>query len=689
MKKLFSKLISILCIIYLSFSTIYFTSAEENISSDSSNIYPATIQQNTTNSSKNSKHIIKNFSNKIQNSYNNAKSSIKTNLAAKKASVNDINRTETETVHNTIPDVSKNKNILQKVLRKKDNNITDNKTETETVKTIIPKTDKKSNTPKIQIQSLKSVFSKKTKKEKKQGLHFEKNSLMEIKESRNIKSIKQHINNEEYFKHDVKNKIYLDRFNTYGAENEKSTFYKKKNICEDENGDIYVNLGEGKTVDVLMEEIEQSNPEEPNSKPVQLSLKDSIAIAIAKHPDILSAKLGTEIYKDRILQEWSAYFPTFSAGLNWDYNYTKYHGANYSDGYNSVYIPQTSAGMLLFDFGKTKASVDMAKTDYDASRYDLQDAIGIIIYSIKSAYYNVLFAERQIDVYNKTIEDFDLQLASAQKYFSIGKKPQIDVLTAEYNAGNAKLNLVKANNTLENAKVQFANTLGLPEFANFDLTDGLPYVEYDIDLEDLLKNAFNIRPDLLSYEKSVESNYLAVRRARRYFTPSLTANGGLSYSDIADSNSSNYRVGVDLSYTSLNLMQLKKEYDLAVKAYKKSLVDYDAKRQDVYLEVKQAFIDYNNTKQSVKQADLNVQQAKAQHYHATGRYKAGFGNAIEIKDAENTYLNAQLAYYQSLLDYNLALAELERVVGCPVEKFESDTPTGNDSSESETPSAEL
>ena len=153
MKKLFSKLISILCIIYLSFSTIYFTSAEENISSDSSNIYPATIQQNTTNSSKNSKHIIKNFSNKIQSSYNNAKSSIKTNLAAKKASVNDISKTET--VHNTIPDVSKNKNILQKVLRKKDNNITDNKTETETLKTIIPKTDKKSNTPKIQIQSLK------------------------------------------------------------------------------------------------------------------------------------------------------------------------------------------------------------------------------------------------------------------------------------------------------------------------------------------------------------------------------------------------------------------------------------------------------------------------------------------------------------------------------------------------------
>ena len=703
MKKLFSKLIFVICIIYLCWNHALTLNAEEFNNSGNAAVFPATIQQNS-NSAKSSsksnnsywtksKNAANNLANKIQNSYNNTTSGIKTKLSGSKKTVN--NADNSETVHNIIPDMKKNKVSAKKVSKPKILNKTNDIDNTDNIENIIPKEDKKK-TPqkaaeKSQKQSLKSFFAKKQKNEKNGKLHFEKNSLMQIKESRNIKNIKEHINNEEYFQHNVKNKIYLDRFKTFGAEDEKATFYKKKNIFEDENGDIQIKLNHGKTVDQLMDEIEQSNPDEPDSKPVELSLRDSIAIAIAKHPDILSAKLGTEIYKDRILQEWSAYFPTFSAGFDWEYNYTKYHGYHVGDGYNSVYLPQASAGMLLYDFGKTKASVDIAKTDYDASRYNLQDSISTIIYNIKSAYYNVLFAEQQVEVYNKTIEDFDLQLASAQKYFSIGKKPQIDVLTAEYNAGNAKLNLVKANNTLENAKVQFANTLGLPEFANFGLTDGLPYVEYEIDLEELLKNAFNIRPDLLQYEKSVESNYLAVRRARRYFTPSLTANGGLAYRDIADSNTSNYRVGVDLSYNNFNLMQLKKEYDIAVKIYKKSLVDYDAKRQDVYLEVKQAFIDYNNAKQSVKQADLNVQQAKAQHYHATGRYKAGFGDAIEIKDAENTYLNAQLAYFQSLLDYNLALAELERVVGCPVENLENDETVESNSpaADEKEPTAEL
>lgn len=635
MKKLLYKLILISLFIYI--NTVLNSIASEPY--NEVNTYSASVQEaeqaynkstNTTakKAKKSSSQVLSNIKSAAQNAQNNISSKIKNKKNTKNNS-----KTETtsnnETVQNIIPELKKEKRSKQK--------------------------------------GIKSKFTKKPKKEKSNKLIFEKHSLTEIKESHNIKSIKEHINNEDYFKHDTKNKIYLDRFKTFGTEEEKSTFYNKKDIFEDENGDIQAKLPDY-TVDQLLEKIEQTSPDEEGAEPINLTLRDSIAIAIAKHPDILSAKLDTEIYKAKILQEWAPYFPTFSAGINWGHDHTKFHGAHTSYGYSSAYIPDVSAGMLLFDFGKVKAAVDIAKTDYDASRYSLQDSISTIIYNIKSAYYNVLFAEKQVDVYKKTIEDFDLQLESAQKYFSIGKKPQIDVLTAEYNAGNAKLNLVKAVNTLDNAKVLYANTLGLPEFANFNLNDEMPYNEYDVDLEDLLKDAFNIRPDLLMAEKQVEADYLAVRQARRYFTPDLNAKGGLSYSDIDDTNTSSYRVNVGLTYDSFNFLQLKKTYDIAKKNYKKSLVDYDAKRQAIYLEVKQAFIDYNNAKQSVKQADLNVKQAKAQHYHATGRYKAGFGDAIEIKDAENTYLNAQLAYYQALLDYNLSLAQIEKVVGKPIEQ---------------------
>ena len=57
---------------------------------------------------------------------------------------------------------------------------------------------------------------------------------------------------------------------------------------------------------------------------------------------------------------------------------------------------------------------------------------------------------------------------------------------------------------------------------------------------------------------------------------------------------------------------------------------------------------------------LNMDQAKEQYRQVTGRYKAGVGTAIELKDGENTYLNARLDFYNSILNYNLSYFPQEK-----------------------------
>ena len=511
-------------------------------------------------------------------------------------------------------------------------------------------------------------------KQKLQEEEFEPQKIKKInKKQKNIDKrltdIQKQIEKEDLFKHDTTNNVYLDKYNTI-LDEKSNTFYSEKNIEENENGQLQLTTEDDKpSIYELIKTIENSNPDNVFEPPVKISLRDCIGIAIAKHPSVISAQINTEIYKSRIVQAWAAYFPNFSAGFDYSYMHSKV--PDYSYGMHSAYFPNASAGLLLFDFGKTKTQADIAKVDYSASKFDLQNSINDIVFSVKSAYYNLLFAQKQVEVYKRTIEQFELHLQSAQKYFSIGKKPQVDVAIAEYNVGSAKLNLVKAMNTLEVAKINLANTLGLPEFANFELSDDLEKYDYSTDLEILLQDAFTIRPDLLSYQKMVESSLLNVRSARRGFTPDLTANSSFYRGGADPMKETNYNVSVNLSYSGMNLLQLKKEYDIAKKSYEKSLSDYEQKRQSVYLEVKEAFINLNNSKETVKQAELNVGQAKAQHYHATGRYKAGLGDAIELKDSENTYMNAQLEFYQSLLDYNNDIANLERVVGRPIEVTKS------------------
>ena len=163
---------------------------------------------------------------------------------------------------------------------------------------------------------------------------------------------------------------------------------------------------------------------------------------------------------------------------------------------------------------------------------------------------------------------------------------------------------------------------------------------------------------------------LNVRAAKRAFTPDLSAVGAYQHGGARVNSDYGYQFGVQLNYTGLNLMRLKKQVDEASATYKKYVADYEQQKQNVYLEVKSAYISLLNSHDSLNVSKLALQQAKEQQYQAFRRYQVGMGNAIEFKDAENTYLNAQLNYYSNLLDYNVNAAELERVIGAPIKLSE-------------------
>ncbi len=410
----------------------------------------------------------------------------------------------------------------------------------------------------------------------------------------------------------------------------------------------------------------------------EVSLVDCIKLAISNHPAIVSAISNSQIYESRIGQAWANYFPTVSAGLNYSRNDmlntlgNNIYSRMMTQRYNMFYVPTISANMLLFDFGKTKALADVARRNYESSRYDAETSIESVIYNVKVAYYNMIFAQLQKVVYEDTVKDYELQLKQADAYYKIGKKAKIDVTTAQYNLGNAKVNLIKAKNTLELAAVELANAVGIPQMENVVLKDKLNTKMYEVNFPDLIKTAEESRPSLLSAKKKMDAAELNIRGAKRAFTPDLSAFGSYDHGGRQIDSDYGYQFGVQFSYTSLNLLSLKKQLDEANATYKKYAADFEQERQNVYLEVKSAYISLLNSHDSLGVAKLALQQAKEQQYQAFRRYQVGLGNAIEFKDAENTYLNAQLSYYSNLLDYNVNAAELERVIGAPIKESNID-----------------
>lgn len=399
-----------------------------------------------------------------------------------------------------------------------------------------------------------------------------------------------------------------------------------------------------------------------------MNVDDCVKIALANHPTILSSLSSSEIYKSKIAQAWSAYFPQIGGGIEYSRNNMLVSVfAPEKQRYNMFYFPTANASILLFDFGKTKANVDVARKAYQASKDDVQRSINDVIFNVKKCYYDLLFAMQQEKVYQESVHDYIIHLEQAKAFYDIGTKPKIDVLTAEYNLGKAKLGLIKAQNNVKLAFSNLNNAIGIPEFTDYAIDENLETRTYSVLLDDMLKTAFETRPEYLAAQKKSEGSKILIKASKRAFLPDLKAYGNIQYGGDNIGNDVGYQVGASFAYSNFNALLLKKQVDEARHTAKKDLADLETVRQNVYLEVKQAYIELDNSKDSIPVAALAMMEAKEQYDLASGRYKVGLGDAVELKDAENTYRQAQLEYFLNLMNYNINAANLERVTGAPIQ----------------------
>lgn len=509
------------------------------------------------------------------------------------------------------------------------------------------------------VNAMDTIFTQPEEKQSEQSDADKNNPVSKKKNFFSFLKINTHKKAEKEIKPEIQEK-------QSSSENEKTEKIVNKKLervkeskGQSSKGEVKVNLGEKSSDPTVVQGSVTTNK--------IISIDDCVKMALANHPAIKSAMSSTDIYKSKIAQAWSAYFPTFGLDANYSRNDSLISNFAFPNQKYGMYnTPRVTAQTLLFDFGKTKSLADISNKTYEASQDNLQLSINEVIFNVKKAYFNLLFTLQQEEVLSQTVKDFELHLKQAQAFYDIGTKAKIDVMTAEYNLGKAKLNYIKAKNAVALAYADINNAMGLPEYCNYTIVDKLESRAYKVDFNEIIKTAYGTRPELLAAKKKSEGSEILVKASIRAFTPDVVGFGNYTLGGKTPAYDHGYQLGAGLTYNTTNLFLLKKKVDEAKATYKKDLADYETTKQKVYLDVKQAYIDLYNAQDSIPVAKLSMKQAKEQYNLASGRYKVGLGDAIEIKDAENTYRSAQLDYYNTLLNYNVAAANLERVIGSPV-----------------------
>ena len=421
-----------------------------------------------------------------------------------------------------------------------------------------------------------------------------------------------------------------------------------------------------------------------------LTLEDTVRNALENHPSIKSAAERVGAQQAVLRQQFADYYPTLSLANS----YQTSQGRSDSTAFDT-YTSQAKFKMTIYNFGKREGTVQSARETLDATRYNLKTSADAVVLSVKQAYYLYLQAIALVRVAEETVRDRELIVRQARAFYEVGTRPKIDVVRAEANLYTAQSGLITAQNNVKVAWVTLKNAMGLPDLPEQavpamtgavveSLAESFSAARFPLSLEQSRTQGFAARPELLSFEAQRRAQDQTIATNRRSHLPDILVEGFYGRKNVSNLHGKE-KVGADTVTTAQTTFPLKQEWQVqlslnipifdgfrttykteeSVRTYYSIKFQEEQQRQQVALEVEQGYANLISSQEKIKASKAAEGAAKENLELANGRYQVGVGSIIEVTDAQETYVRAEVDYINSLYNYKIAEAQLLKAVGTP------------------------
>ena len=302
-------------------------------------------------------------------------------------------------------------------------------------------------------------------------------------------------------------------------------------------------------------------------------------------------------------------------------------------------------------FFKRKA----AKSTFQAKELQLQRTRDYINFEGQNAYMQLQLAYKVVEVLEKADETAQANKKLTKDYFDQGLIQKADWLQAQVRASEVNNQLQQAKSNVKNASDYLTFLMQGDEVLQYKPENELiPMVSEAETGEGSLEN----RADIKAMQKAAEAYKANYRAEKMTFLPRLNAFGSyeLYDQDFFQTNAKGYTVGASLSWDvfkgAQRFAQTKKGKANADKA-EIQLTEYKAKSNMELERTKRLLVDAKNRLES---SELALEQSKESLQIRTNRFKEGLEKTTDLLMAETQLAEQELAYYQTVYEYNYAMA---------------------------------
>ncbi|MCB2109915.1 MAG: TolC family outer membrane protein [Defluviimonas sp.] len=344
--------------------------------------------------------------------------------------------------------------------------------------------------------------------------------------------------------------------------------------------------------------------------------------------------------------------PALSFIANGDYSDPVSPGTNNLSG--SIAL---SAQMTLYDSGRNRIAVDIAKETVLATREALVGVEQNILQNAVEAYFGVRSATENVSINQNSVRVLGENLRATQDQFDVGEVTRTDVALSEARLAGARAALAAAEGQLAAARELYKAVTGhYPgPLAVAPKTPPLPR-----SVAEARAIAQRSHPSILQAQHLVAASDLGVTYAAAQRLPSLTGSASVARSDS----------GQDVSRLGINLTQPIYAGGKLSSVHRKAIAQRDQARAGLHQAavlidqgVGSAWAQIEVTRAQISASAREVEAAQIAYDGVREEAKLGARTTLDVLDAEQSLLDARASRITAEADYQTATYSLLATMG--------------------------
>jgi cobalt-zinc-cadmium efflux system outer membrane protein len=382
----------------------------------------------------------------------------------------------------------------------------------------------------------------------------------------------------------------------------------------------------------------------PEKLPLPLSLADLEQIALANNPAMSRAVAQIAAARGNWVQV--GLYPNPEIGYS-----GQEIGADGTAGQQGGYVGQEFVLGGKLRLSRAEASLEVRKAEQTLQTERLR-----VLTDVRVAYYDVLVAQRRLDVTSDLIGVGTRAVETSEKLLQVGEASELDLLQFRIQTEQARILAENAQNFYREAWQRLAAVIGIPAMPPTPLVGDLDQPGPEISWDGALGRLLATSPERARALAEAERARWAYQRARVEPVPNPTLQVGVANDAPTGDTLASVQLGIPLPLFNRNQGAIQRTYAEIAAA------EQQAARIELGLQERLATVyrRYANARQQVQRYSNHILPIAERNLQLTrSSYEAGQVGYLNLLAAQQTYFQAVLSYIAALQEMWTATMEIE------------------------------